>query len=96
MRTRGWFDVGDGLVRIYTIANCSTVNHHRSSFITTFTSSPLGRYVPFPSLLLFSRERENYHGNAISTLPVSLTVKCILYSSTELRIFINQLTTTAL
>ena len=62
------------LVRIYTVAT-STVNHHH----LLITVCPLGRYVPCPSLLLFSRKREKYHGNAISTLPVSLTstVKCI-------------------
>lgn len=33
----------------YCRANCNTVNHHHA-FITTFSSSLLGRYVHFPSL----------------------------------------------
>ena len=78
------------LVRIYhTISNCSTVNPH--VLIKASARSLCTMYVPFPSLqVLLTNEGKFYHGNAISTLPVCLSVK--VCNSPELRILINQLT----
>ena len=68
-----------------------TVNHHRSSPRSHYcTVSPLGRYVPCPSLLLFSRKEGKI---IMETRSAHYRFPSTVKASTELRILIDQLTT---
>jgi hypothetical protein len=54
LRRQRSFTDGSGYTLLHArLMYCNTVNHHHA-FIATFSSSPLGRYVHFPSLPFFS------------------------------------------